>query len=467
MPVKAYPFPEWTPDLGGQILTVANNVLAVANGYAPVKSPQAVTSGLPAAFNGGGAFIDSTGGASLMAATEADIYKYDGVDWNSVLTITSDQVVRMAQFGDNLLFAPGDTIASYDLVTSTTSTPTDAPDLIDIAQVRDFVMGITTDNKVRWCQFNNSGVWTTGANQADEQPSLWGQLRRIIGGEYTLLLTDRSIVRGSYVGVEGGLDIIFQFDEISQEVGCMAAGSVCNVGRLVFFLAERGFQMCDGNEVLPIADEKFNRWFFSAYSREDIANIWAAIDPRQSLVLWAMPGTPGRIIAYNWVLKRGTVIQTDVSGLMSGYTSGLSIEALDAIYGDLDSMTISLDDPSLQGGSPLLLVADADNALNALTGANLEAVLTLTNLEPTPGKRSRIRSLRLVSDTLDASAVVNAKMRSGDGEGIVATSSMRSSGKLPIRANGRYNDLTVTIPAAAAWTYIQGCEFEFEAGDAR
>jgi hypothetical protein len=65
-------------------------------------------------------------------------------------------------------------------------------------------MGITTDNELQWCQFNNSAVWTTGTNQADKQPSLWGQLR-VVGGEYVIAITDRSVVRGTYVGVEGGL----------------------------------------------------------------------------------------------------------------------------------------------------------------------------------------------------------------------------------------------------------------------
>ena len=467
MPARAYPFPEWTPDLGGESLTVATNVLAVANGYAPVKAPQPVTGALPAACNGGGAFLDSTSTSSLIAATATNVYKYDGVNWNSILTMGSGQVVRMAQFGDNLLFAPGATIQAYELVTAASSTPTNAPELIDIAQARDFVMGITTDNALQWCQFNNSGVWTTGTNQADKQPSLWGHLRRIIGGEYVVAITDRSIVRGTYVGVEGGLDIIWQFDEISQEVGCMASGSVCNVGRLIFFLSERGFQMCDGNEVMPIADEKFSRWFFGTYSRADIANIWAAIEPRQSMVLWAMPGTPGKIIAYNWVLKRGTVIETDITGLMAGYTSGVAADALDAIFGDLDSMTISLDDPSLQGGNPILLVADADNELNALSGSNLAAVLKLANVEPTPGRRSRIRSARLVSDTTSASLTIDARMRDGDTESIRSASTMRDNGKLPIRSNGRYNTLEVTIPAAANWNIVQGIEVEFEAGDAR
>lgn len=466
--LKAYAFPEWTPDLANNVLSEAINVRAIANGYAPVKAFQAVTTALAAAFNGGGAFIDSTGNSTLLASTATDVYKYTGAAWAAQSVGAATQVNRFAQFGNNVIVAKGGAGKSYALLTGVVTTPTAVPNLIDVAHVRDFVMGITDDNAAQWCQFNNTANWTTGTAQADKQPSLWGQMRRIIGGEYAVILTDRSVVRVSYVGDTGpGDGIIFQFDQISAEVGCMAAGSVCNVGRLIFFLSERGFMMSDGAEVTPIADEKFNRWFFENYSREDIAKIWAAIDPRNSQVLWAMPGSPGRILIYNWVLKRATVIVIDVSGLFTGYTAGASIDALDAIHGNLDAIPISLDDPSLQGGSPILLIANASNALGALTGANLAAVLKLKNIEPTPGKRSRVRGVRLVADAPSASATLDARMNASDAENIVSTATMRSNGKLPMRANGRYNTLAITIPAGTDWSYVQGCEIEFEAGDGR
>lgn len=465
MPVTAAPFPEWLPDLEGNILSRASNVRAVANGYAPFRGPVAATVALAAAFNGGGSFIDSGGNATLLSATAANVYKYTGTAWSSVLAATANQVVRFAQFGDNVIIANGGVCKSYSLTGGTTTTPTDAPTLIDVAQARDMVMGITSANELQWCQFNNSSVWTAGANQADIQPSLWGQLRRIVGGEYMIALTDRAVVRGTYVGSAN--DIIWQFDEISAEIGVMAANSVCNVGRLIFFLSERGFEMCDGQEVTPIGDEKFNRWFFSTFSRGDIAHIWGAVDPRNSLVLWGMPGAPGVLIAYNWVLQKATTLELDFQGMFTGYSTSTALDALDAIYGDLDSIPISLDDPSLQGGSPVLLVADSSYVLNALTGDNLEAKLRLENVEPTPGRRSRIRNIRLVSDTLDASVTVDARMRLGDAENIVSAVSMRSNGKMPVRSNGRFNTIEVTVPQATDWSFIQGMELEFEPGGQR
>jgi hypothetical protein len=62
---------------------------------------------------------------------------------------------------------------------------------------------------------------------------------------------------------------------------------------------------------------------------------------------------------------------------------------------------------------------------------------------------------------------VNARLHRSGGEAMVSAASLRANGKAPIRSNGRYNDIRVVIPAGTAWTDIQGCEVEFEAGDGR
>lgn len=468
MPAKAVAFPEWTPDLSGNVLTLANNVRAIGNGYAPVKDFQAITQAGGVAYKGGGAFIASDGSSTLLVHTASQLNKYDtALGWVGVTPFTCNGFAHFAQYGDNVIVSNGGQLVNYGLLTGVGLAIPTAPNAIDVAQARDFVMCITTDNALQWCQFNNSQVWTTGVNQADKQPSLWGQLKRIVGGEYIIAITDRAVVRGTYVGVEGGLDIIWQFDEISAEVGCMATGSVCNVGRLIFFLSERGFMMCDGQTVEPIADEKFNRWFFATYSRADIANMWGAIDPRNSVAMWAMPGAPGTIIAYNWVLKRATTITVDVQCMFTGYTTGYSLDALDALYGNLDAIPLSLDDPSFLGGNPILLIGDSGFYVGSLTGDNLEATFRLKDVEPTPGRRSRIRNLRPVTDATNVEATVSAKMRAGDGEAVVTAASMRTNGKMPIRANGRFNDIEVSVPAGEDWSWIQGLEVEFEAGDGR
>jgi hypothetical protein len=469
VPAKVYPLGEWQPDKAPSqtnTLSDARNVKPIANGYGPMPGFSGITPTLGAAFNGGGAFVGSDGNSTFLAATSAELMKYSGAAWTNIVALTSTKRLRLAQFGDNVLHADGGTIGAYNLISGATSTPTDAPTAIDIAQARDFTMAITTDNALQWCQFNNTAVWTLGVNQADKQPSLWGSLRAIVGGEYVIAFTERAVVRGTYIGAEN--DIIWRFDEISAEIGCMAQGSVCSVGKMIGFLSERGFQITDGATIKPIGDEKFNRWFFNAYSRDQIATMWSAIDPRNSLMLWGVPGGPGKIIAYNWVLDRASILELPFTGLFTGFTANTSLESLDALYpSGLDSIPISLDDPSLAGGSPLLLIADASNAIGTLYGSAMQATFRLPNIEPVPARRARIRSVRPVTDATDVGVTIDARMKTGDAENVVSCSSMRSNGKMPVRANGRYNTVQMTIPAGATWTYAQGIECEFEAGDGR
>ena len=465
--LKVWPLGEWRPDLAPSgTLTIARNMLPLANGYASVGAFSPLTSTLGDSCTGGGSFTDSTGASTTLLTTTSDIRKYGAGAWASIHSVVSSRRYRFAQFGDNVAYANGGTTGVYDLKAGTFSTPTNAPSFIDVARVRDFVMGITTANEARWSQFNDSSNYTTGVNQADTQPLLGGQGVAIVGGEYGIILRENGIDRVTYVGSAN--DIIFQFDEISAEYGCMSQGSVANSGRLIFFLSERGFALCDGESVTPIGDEKFNRWFFEAFSREDIQDkLQAAIDPRLNVVMWGMPGRPGTILAYNWELKRAATMSFGFDALLSGKTSNTSLDDLDATYGNLDAISLSLDDPSFAGGNPMVLLVDDNHIVGTFGNEALEATLKLSNIEPTPGRRSRIRTLRPITDATSATATVNARMRAGDTEGVVSASTMRSNGKMPVRANGRYNDITMTIPAGEAWSYIQGVEVEFEPGDNR
>jgi hypothetical protein len=464
--LKEIPFGEFAPSLApshSNHLTIAKNVRALANGYAPVGAFGTVATTLGAAFVGGGSFIGSDGNSTLLGATAAKLRKYSG-SWTDILAVATTSRWYMTQFGDHVIYANGGQLGSYDLIASTAGVIATAPtNAIDVATVRDFVMCLTDDSQVVWSGFNDSTFWTAGENQSDNQPLLDGGTGvRIVGGEYAIVLQKNSIRRVTYNGVP---DIWFQFDVISPEVGCMAAGSVCNMGRLIGFISERGFELCDGENVTPIG-ESINDWFFREYSRADIANIWAAADPRRNEFVWVMP--TGRALVYNLLFKRWTIIEGDFTAVLTGLTSSTSIDALDLVYpSGIDSVPVSLDDPSLQGGNPLLLFVDSTNAFGALSGTAMEAVIQQANIELTPGRRSRIRGIRPVTDATTATATLDARMRAGDAEGIVSAASMRTNGKMPLRANGRYVNLALTVPAGETWSYVQGCEYEFEAGDVR
>ena len=229
--LKEYTFGPWRPDLApskGNHLAGAVNVRPIANGYAPVPGFQAVTSALGETFVGGGAFVDSAGNSTMLAATPTKLRKYSA-SWSDITAVASSARWKLIQFGDNVVYANGGTVGAYSLLAGTVSTPVDAPVAVDVMRVRDFVAALRDDNTIQWSQFNDSGTWTMGVNQSDDQPLLGGQGVALVGGEYGIILRKNGIDRMSYVGGE----TVFQFDEISAEVGCMAAGSVAYVGKLI------------------------------------------------------------------------------------------------------------------------------------------------------------------------------------------------------------------------------------------
>src|SRR3546814_18020993 len=80
-----------------------------------------------------------------------------------------------------------------------------------------------------------------------------------------------------------GGDTIFQFDEISSNIGCIAPNSLVQVGNLAFFLAEQGFMVCDGTSVRPVGEEKVNRTWRAADDRGRFNYMSGVGDPKGAI----------------------------------------------------------------------------------------------------------------------------------------------------------------------------------------
>jgi hypothetical protein len=146
----------------------------------------------------------------------------------------------------------------------------------------------------------------------------------------------------------------------------------------------------------------------------------------------------------------------------------VSIDGLDALYpGGIDDVPGSLDDPVFAGGNPLLLVANSASEIGSLAGPNMEARFVLPNVEPVQGQRTRVRSVRPVTDALNVGVVLNARARAGDAENLRTASSARANGEMPVRANGRYLETRVTVAAGESWSFMQGVEMFCEAAGVR
>ncbi len=338
-------FGEWTPDqpgiLGG--VTEAVNCYPVANGYAPIRSiepyPNSETEASEVLLTTfGGKF---GGQNNLFAASATKLYKFDSTN-NDFVNVSkaggyTSNTWDITQFGPVMIAANGNAkLQSFSLSSSSlfADLSADAPIAKFVTVVRDFVVAASVageESTVYWSDINNETNWTASStSQADNQllPD-GGDITGLAGGEYGLIFLERAIYRMTY----SGSPFFFQFDAISRSLGCIANGSIAQLGEQTYFLADDGFYVCNGQTVASIGSEKVNRWFFENVSIDRVATeMSASIDPIRSLVIWVMPIASGKqLIIYNTKLNRWSYSTIDVSAISYVLTSSATLEQLDKV----------------------------------------------------------------------------------------------------------------------------------------
>lgn len=462
--------PAYLPDqsINSGVITVAENVYRAADGYRPVGSFLNNSTALPSTFNGGGSFISTSGTSYLLAGTLTTLSRYSAGGWVSLLSgLTVANRWSFVQFGDFVIAANGGDTQEVDLNAGTAGDLTGAPKFASVNVVGDYVVGTQADGDilmVQWSAYNDHTGWTPQVNQSGFQPMLTGgEIMGIAGGEFGVILQRQRLVRMSRTGDK---DAPFQFDEITPNVGCASKGSVCQHGRSVFFLSDRGFMACeDGQLPVPIGNEKVDRDFQSQIPRDEWHRIYAAVDPRRTLVSWVVPGNPGKEWIYNWTLQEWSTATYNVDGVFSGFTSSTDTDNTGITDIDADP-ALTVDDPRFSGGAPRLFAVQS-GCIGTMEGPPLAARIWMGFVEFAKDRVSRLRAFRPVGDMTEAGCVLDCRQRLGDAENLRTTSGMRDSGAMPVRATGKYVASRLTVPAGHMWSYIRAFEYELEPGGTR
>lgn len=467
------PFPPYLPDqsVNSGVSRVATNVYVAADGYRPVGGLQTISDSLDEPFLGGASVKSTDGTAYLLAGTATDLYRFGSGEWTSLVTgLSITERWSFQQFGDYVVCVNGAVTREVDLSAGTDSALSGAPTGTCISLVGDFVVIGQADsdqNMIEWSGFNNHTQWTAGTNQSGFQPMLsGGEIMGLAGGEYGLIFQRNRIMRMDLTGEPSGP---FQFSEITTNFGCASKASIVTEGRTTFWLSDRGFMAIeDGQSLKSIGSEKVDRTFARTITRDDYERVWSAIDPVNKLVMWGVPGLPGTIWCYNWELDRWATIKVRFNALFAGFSSSLTLEEVSALFSNMDTMPYSLDDPRFSGGEPKLYVMSALDELATFSGENLEAEMGVGFTEFVSGGMTRMVNLRPVGDAVEGVTIeIDSRNRLGDAGRLKDTDTIRSSGVMPIRCNGRYMSTTQTIDAGTIWKYAQGIEFEFFGGGKR
>lgn len=339
----------------------------------------------------------------------------------------------------------------------------DSPRAKHLAVVKDFVVagnligrGVnaadigTSEDGVQWCALDDPTSWpqvgtaAAAALQSDWQPLSGGggEVTDLIGGaDYGLVFQERAIWRMDY---EGG-DTIFRFTPIDQNRGCWVHKGAVRVGGITYFPAEDGFMATDGMQTVPIGNEVVDQFFIDQYDAETHSRLSAVYLPAYKCVAWlfcasgSVNSVPNMMMLFNVQSSRWSYVNVTAEWLVEILPFATS---LDDDATSMDSGTYSAVNLDTLIGSVRRTPGafDGFHQLAEFSGEPLSGLIITHEFEPSPGKVGTVRSVRPVFD--DVSAIIAGRvltrMRSSDSQGSSSTTVPDVTGKICVRATGRY-----------------------------
>ena len=479
------PFGEWLPDqsdLENPGATVATNVIPAARGYRPFQGLAPLSAAGDARLRGFFATLDSAEAVHLFSGNASKLYKFNNstaaladVSVGGGYTLTSGDQWRFVQFGNDIIASSGltDALQKYTIGSSSAfAVVSGAPSAKFIAVVRDFV--VTANIKysstahpfrVRWSQINDGSTWTIGTNQADIQdiPDS-GPITGFVGGQFGVVLMERGIARMEY----SGSPLIFTFEKVETGHGCNYPNSVAALAPTqVFYLADDGFFMFDGNRSIPIGAEKVDTFFFDDINPHHTDRLSCSLDPVNQLVLWSyvstesISGEPDKIIMFNYAVGRWSVAEIDHEFIGTIISPQFTLEGIASISSSLDALGTSLDSRFWAGGQGAF-AASSSSKIQSFTGDPLAATLETTEFEPANLKQSLVKSVTPYVTSKDVAPTltvqVGSRNRQVDTTSFTDATALNSDNIVPTRANGRYH--RVRVNTSGTWRYALGVDVE-------
>jgi len=472
MAISRITFGEWTPDQPGITngLRRAENVYSKAVGYGALptvvnysESASENLNNVVAGKTTAGATLVFAGGSTKLFKLNSATLALDNVSKSGNYSTPTDQRFRFTQFGNVIIAANGfDRLQGFNLNSSSlfANLAADAPEARYVTVVRDFVVSgyqSSYPNRVQWSALGDESSWATSATtQADFQdiPD-GGSVVGVTGGEYGLVFMDRSIHRMSYVGSP----LVFQFDNISRNLGCYEANSIIQYGGTSFFLGDDGFYACDGQNVVPIGNEKVNRFFFDNVDEGTLYLMSTAVDPTKKLIIWAYASnssaTADSLLIYNYQTQRWTSGTTTVDRIASTSTPAVTLEGLD-VYGTLETILTSFDSRVWLGGR--LQLAGVDGAkIVTFSGANATAYLETGDIE-VPGSTSSITMVKPIVDDGSGSVALLSRRLLTESTVFGSQTAADAENRVSVRGVGRYHRLQLT--PTGSWTSAVGMDID-------
>lgn len=490
MPITT--FGEFAPDqppLSQACRTVENVIPLTPSSYGPVYALEERGNSLSAYCQGAAAFRSLADGAAVnFAGDVTDLYLWDGSVWNSVTRTVggnyaapTDGGWRFEQFRNAVVATNGidemqhwsiGTSTNFSQMNSASASSNAAPIARYVAVVQDFLFaGYLSTNRaaVRWSEQFDYKSWRTGTNQSDQQelPNL-GSVTGIAGGQYGVVFQQKGIQLFQYVGVDStGQGLVFERNQVADDRGCIAPGSLSTIERTSFFLDSGGFYRLDNGQVVSsIGQQRVDATFNNEVNRSFLYRITSAIDHRNKIYYVSYPsnesstGTPDTILVYNFGIDRWARLNFGVDVLWNMYASlGVTLEGLDASYPDLDAMIPSLDSEIFQSTPDRTFAAfKSTKKLAFFEGDVLDWIIDSVEAETNPFRQAEIDRIIPYIDGGTISCLLGRRDRLNDPITFSSPSTQDRFGDITFREPpARFH--RARLIGSGSFTHAQGIEF--------
>lgn len=442
-------------------MTACVNLIPTEKGMAGGPDGVAPTGvgALAAECRGAAAVIQLSGARRVFAGTQTRLYELVGTTWTDrsrAGNYTGSTVNRWSfcQFGDA-------TIATNDTETIGASTSGAFSDIATAPKAKvvvagtNFVIAFNTsdgtygDSPDRWwcCGLRDHTTWT---------PSVTTQATtgRLIDGSGEIVAAARlgaQVVafkgQSMYIGTYAGAPVVWQWDRVPGELGCVGPEAVCELGAGgIAWLADDNFYVHDGTRAIPVATDQIRQWFFDNSSAEYRYRTIASFDRQKNLVWFNYPGRSSsgacdKAIAYHLLTKQWGVADRAVQAVVNFTTPGLTFDGIGGVYSTWDSLpAIPYDSQAWLGGGRVFSIFNGSNQLQNLVGTSVSSGFTTGDFGD-DDQVSAISRVRLRFVTRPTTATVAGSYRNGAGDVFMsgASGSISDSSAFDIRQSGRWH----------------------------
>jgi hypothetical protein len=468
-------FPPFEPDKASyntNATDVSVNVVPIADGWGPMASLTPQSSALSSAPRGSITARTAAGVQIAIVGTETALYK---VNNDGTLTDISTGTYAVPDFDEWSFDLYGARIIAtnlndgpqyYDVGVSTVFAPLPGspPAARFVKVIGDFVALFyhpTDPSAIQWSGINNSEQWIPGEELSDINSFPDGEeLMAVSINGAGAVLAFRGGFRTMTYSPDSGF--VFTFSPFMEGNGCTAPLSLVEIGKGDFvYYSDTGFYR--GLSGTPIGAERVDRWIQTVAADGTLERLKGVADPFRKIVLWRYvdAGGNGYIVGYSWQLDRWFQSDTLVTGLGIFATSGYTLEDLDAVSSSLDALPFSLDSAAWGGSRPSFAGFDASFRFGFFAGLPQRAVVETGCVELSPGSRTFVDPVRLISDAPLNGYTINCAYLDSHADtpnwGSEQTPNPRSF-VANVRTDGLLHKFRATITAGTDWSTLSAVD---------